>query len=124
MYAQEQWFDRVHNTVLDWLVAGGALGLLSYLALFACALWCIRKRGVFDVFERSILTGLLAAYFFHNLFVFDNITSNLLFVSVLAYIAWRANAATAPAPLFATSWSPRGALPVVAACAVLVVWGA
>ncbi|KKW44135.1 MAG: hypothetical protein UY94_C0032G0009, partial [Parcubacteria group bacterium GW2011_GWA2_56_21] len=123
MYAQEQWFDRVHNTVLDWLVAGGALGLLSYLALFACALRYIWKRDIFDVFERSILTGLLAAYFFHNLFVFDNITSYLLFVSVLAYIAWRANAATAPAPLFATSSTPRGALPVVAACVVLVVWG-
>ncbi|MEK7480197.1 MAG: O-antigen ligase family protein [Patescibacteria group bacterium] len=140
MYAQEQWFDRVHNTVLDWLVAGGALGLLSYLALFACALWCIWrpsvergsteastpnvKRDIFDVFERSILTGLLAAYFFHNLFVFDNITSYILFVSVLAYIAWRVNAARTPAPLFASVRTARGALPVVAACAALAVWGA
>jgi len=124
MYAQEQWFDRVHNTVLDWLVAGGALGLLSYLALFGCALWCIRKRGVFDVFEQSILTGLLAAYFFHNLFVFDNITSNILFVSTLAYIAWRVNVASAFAPLFASAWTARRALPVIAACAALAVWGA
>jgi O-antigen ligase/cytochrome c-type biogenesis protein CcmH/NrfG len=123
MYAQEQWFDRVHNTVLDWLVAGGALGLLSYLALFACALRYIWKRDIFDVFERGILTGLLAAYFFHNLFVFDNITSYMLFVSTLAYIAWRVNAASAAAPLFASVWTARTALPIVAVFAALAVWG-
>jgi len=34
MYNQEAWFDRAHSTPLDWLVAGGALGLLSYLSIF------------------------------------------------------------------------------------------
>ena len=34
MYNQEQWFDRAHNIFLDWLVAGGFLGLLSYLSIF------------------------------------------------------------------------------------------
>src|SRR6185295_15949535 len=38
MYAREQWFDRTHNIFLDWLIAGGILGLLSYLALFAAFL--------------------------------------------------------------------------------------
>ena len=33
MYTQEPWFDRAHNTYLDWLIVGGALGLLSYLAI-------------------------------------------------------------------------------------------
>ncbi|HEV3244943.1 MAG TPA: tetratricopeptide repeat protein, partial [Candidatus Paceibacterota bacterium] len=33
---------------------------------------------------------LLAGYFIHNLTVFDNITSYILFGTVLAYIAWRA----------------------------------
>src|SRR3989344_570970 len=28
MYAQEQWFDRTHNIVFDWLIAGGILGSL------------------------------------------------------------------------------------------------
>src|SRR3989338_2451217 len=44
MYAQEQWFDRVHNIVFDWLVAGGFLGLISYLLLFAAALWCVWRN--------------------------------------------------------------------------------
>jgi len=90
MYAQEPWFDRVHNIIFDWLVAAGVLGLLGYLSLFATALYLVWKRATFLLKERAILTGLLAGYFFHNLFVFDNITSYVLFGTTLSYIAWRA----------------------------------
>jgi O-antigen ligase len=38
MYSQEQWFDRTHNVFFDWLIAGGILGLLSYLSLFVYSL--------------------------------------------------------------------------------------
>jgi tetratricopeptide (TPR) repeat protein len=88
MYGQEQWFDRTHNVIFDWLIAGGILGLASYLLLFISALLYIwrRKDNPFSVTDKSLLTGMLAGYFFHNLFVFDNITSYLLFVSVLAFV--------------------------------------
>lgn len=87
MYTQEQWFDHTHNIVLDWLVAGGILGLLAYLSLFFSALYLLWKKAVNLSFtEKALWTGLGAAYFFHNLFVFDNLVSYILFVSVLAYI--------------------------------------
>jgi O-antigen ligase len=87
MYSQEQWFDHTHNIVLDWLVAGGALGLLSYLSLFYAALYLLwKKSGNLSFTEKALFTGLGAAYFFHNLFVFDNLVSYTLFMSVLAYI--------------------------------------
>ncbi|PIP74000.1 MAG: hypothetical protein COW88_00285 [Candidatus Lloydbacteria bacterium CG22_combo_CG10-13_8_21_14_all_47_15] len=86
LYKQEPWFDRAHNVFLDWLTAGGALGLLSYLSLFGAALWVIWRVGALSVVERSILTGLLAAYFAHNFFVFDNIVSYILFFSFLGYM--------------------------------------
>jgi len=87
MWGQEQWFDRAHNVFFDWLVAGGALALLGYLSLFACAIYCIWRRGEsFSVLEKSILTGLLGGYFFQNLFVFDNVTSLIYFGTILAYI--------------------------------------
>ena len=87
MYAQEQWFDHTHNIVLDWLVAGGALGLLSYLSLFFAAIYLLWKKAVGLSFtEKALWTGLGAGYLFHNLFVFDNLVSYILFVSVLAYI--------------------------------------
>lgn len=90
MYGQEPWFDRAHNIYLDWLVAGGALGLLLYLSLFAFALWYLWKPGsVFDVSEKAVFTGLLAGYGFHNLFVFDNLFSYVFFIAILSYIAYR-----------------------------------
>lgn len=93
MYAQEQWFDRTHNVFFDWLIAGGLLGLLSYLALFVALIYILwrktvlnRENVIYDILEKSVLTGLLTAYFFHNLFIFDNLASYLLFFILLAYV--------------------------------------
>ncbi|MFA6340938.1 MAG: O-antigen ligase family protein [Candidatus Paceibacterota bacterium] len=87
MYNQEQWFDRAHNTPLDVLVAGGILGLLSYLLIFASALALIwKRRRVLGITDAGILIGLLAGYFFQNLFVFDNLISYMFFFTTLSYI--------------------------------------
>lgn len=115
MYAEEPWFDRTHNIIFDWLIAGGFLGLIAYLliptSLFA-HMWVIdskekgrslrsmfrfdalrilftRRDYAFTATERALWTGLITAYLVHNLFVFDNIISYILFVSVLAYVHWR-----------------------------------
>jgi O-antigen ligase/tetratricopeptide (TPR) repeat protein len=86
MYAQEQWFDRTHNVFFDWLIAGGFLGLISYLAIFGMALWILWKRKEFEIWEKAVFTGLITAYFIHNFFVFDNLTSYILIAIVLSYI--------------------------------------
>jgi len=87
MYGQEQWFDRAHNTPLDVLVAGGAVGLLSYLGIFVAALWLIwKRREKLGITDAALLVGVLAGYFFQNLFVFDNLTSYIFFFVVLAYL--------------------------------------
>lgn len=87
MYMQEQWFDRAHNVFLDWLIAGGILGLLAYLSLYFVSIYLLWKKTTgLSSFEKSILTGLLSAHFIQNFFVFDNITSYILFFMVLAYI--------------------------------------
>jgi O-antigen ligase len=87
MYTQEQWFDRTHDIVLDWGVAAGLIGVISYLSIFVVLLYYIWKRvASFSFLEKSILTGLLAAYFFQNIFVFDNLVSYILFLSLLAFI--------------------------------------
>lgn len=95
MYAQEQWFDRTHNIFFDWLIAGGVAGLALYLSFFAFALYYIwrRNRGLFNfsLVEKALLTGLLAGYFFHNIFVFDNLVSYMFFATILAYVSRTAN---------------------------------
>ncbi len=91
LFGQEQWFDRTHNVIFDWLIAGGILGLASYLFFYGAIVWYIwkkkkEKHNSFSVTEKSILTGLMLAYFIHNLFVFDNLISYILFFTVAAYV--------------------------------------
>jgi len=87
LHSQEAWFDRAHNAFIDWLIAGGIPAFLLYVSFYALALWYLWRPGsTFTVFEKSLFTGLLAAYGFHNLFVFDNLISYVFFMSTLAYI--------------------------------------
>lgn len=121
MYAQEPWFDRVHNIIFDWLIAGGIIGLGAYLLLHLLALRYIWRAGAFESYEKAILTGLHAGYFFYLLFTFDNITSYLFFVAFLAFITVRAHAAE-PAPV--KEWLPRSALPYTAVAGIILAWTA
>jgi tetratricopeptide (TPR) repeat protein len=85
MWAHEQWFDRAHSVFIDWLVAGGVLGLALYLSLYILSLVYIAKSNL-SVGEKSILVGLLVGYAIHNIFVFDNQTSYVMFFTILAYV--------------------------------------
>lgn len=122
MYDQEQWFDRTHNVFFDWLIAGGALGILSYLSIFFAVIYSLWKRNGsnISVAEKSILTGLLAGYFFQNLFVFDNVTSYILFFVVIAYVHSRKVSQSASLParkeiLISSSITNGLLIPVIAA---------
>lgn len=85
MWKHEQWFDRAHSVFLDWLVAGGLIGLISYLSLYLIALVYIYKSDI-TVAQKSILIGLLVGYGVHNVFVFDNQISYIMFFIFLAFI--------------------------------------
>ncbi len=87
MFGQEEWFDRTHNIFLDWLIAGGVLGFGSYVLIYIALLYYIwRKGSSLKNSEKSILTGLVVAYIFHNMFVFDNLVSYIMFFTVLGYV--------------------------------------
>ncbi len=92
MYTQEAWFDRTHDVFFDWLVAGGTVGLILYLSLYLTPfyiMWMGRSRARFNLLEKSAISGLLIAYFIHNIFVFDNLISYILFFMILAYVSGR-----------------------------------
>lgn len=105
MWRQEPWFDRAHNIVFDWLISAGVLGFLAYLFTIGATTYYLlknvwQKKKDVDVSNKkgkvaredrgevgfAVLLGLLAAYFFQNLFVFDNLVSYFLFFTVLAYV--------------------------------------
>ncbi len=95
MYAQEQWFDRVHNLVLDWLIYGGVIGLLLYgsvfLAIFYYLIWRPWRFDDqrFTVLEQALLVGLMVGYLLHNMVVFDNLISYIFFAIFMALIHTR-----------------------------------
>ncbi len=86
LYKQEPWFDRAHTIVFEWLVAGGVLGLMSYLLLFIVSVAVLWMKTPLSFREKSILTGLFVGYFIENLFLFDTITSYILFFTFIAYL--------------------------------------
>jgi tetratricopeptide (TPR) repeat protein len=123
MYHLEPWFDRAHNIFLDWAVAGGLLGLISYLALYVALLFSIWKRGTaWSHAEKSILTGLVAAYFFHNFFVFDHLVSYILFFSLLAYVHHVSGSEISPKKTLTQVQVRNIALPVVSILLLLSLY--
>lgn len=86
MYAQEPWFDRAHNTFVDWLVAGGFPALLLFLALLISAVIALYRRTATRP-ERVLLVAALAAYAVQALVVFDNLFTYIPLAALLAMAA-------------------------------------
>ena len=132
LHSVETWYDRAHNLVFDWLVAGGILGLLSYFAILIATLYYLfwkplftrEEDQVFSVAERAVLIGLLAAYFIHNLVVFDNIVSYIFYAAILAFVHTRV-ASVVPkiqAPVIQKEVINAVVVPTIAVMLVLTIY--
>ncbi|MDO8467217.1 MAG: O-antigen ligase family protein [bacterium] len=89
LYDQEPWFDRPHNIIFEWLVNGGVFGLASYLSLYGVLfyyIWKLGRRKIFTITESILVLVTLVAYFFQNLFVFENFNTYVLFFSIAAFL--------------------------------------
>jgi len=85
MYAQEQWFDRAHNSYLDWFIASGLIGLLIYLGFYVLFLIYVWKSQL-NIIQKSIFTGLLVAHAVHALFIFDTLADYIFFFAMLGFV--------------------------------------
>lgn len=126
MYNQEQWFDRAHNQFLDWLIAGGVPAFLLYISLYVLAVWAIFRAAHLTAGEKAAFMGLLAAYAFNNMFVFDNLVSGIYFFALLAFfhslIAEQKPSLSLSKP--ASDHVVAIAAPVVLVATLLTVWSA
>ncbi len=96
----ETYFDRAHNNLIDIASTTGVVGLVSYLSIFAAALWAwfrsIKKHhfrilpGAEGLAMRELLViaALLAAYFIQNLAVFDSLATYMGLMLALAYLVY------------------------------------
>ena len=87
MYNDAPWYDRVHNVILEWLINGGIVGLLAYLALWGAVLFQLwQKNNRINTPVKIIISGFLMAYFIGNLSLFDNLLSLMSFMTVVGFI--------------------------------------
>ena len=88
------WYDRVHNILLDMPVNAGIFGLLSYLSIFGVAIFGLLKIAPKALQKKNMLlplgmVSLLVAYLIQDVFVFDMISSYMMFFLSLAFIMQR-----------------------------------
>lgn len=100
--ASENKYDRAHNILVDTGVTQGIIGLSFYMALLVSTVVYLIRYGNEWLRDKSspslaqflrappvlgsILIGLTVAYFAQNLFLFDTITSYILFFFSLAFV--------------------------------------
>jgi len=85
------WYDHAHNIVVDTLVDSGIMGFLSYLAIFGVAIWGLLRMCPKVVEKKNLLFplgmgALLLVCFANNIWVFDMVSSHLMFFVSLAFI--------------------------------------
>lgn len=93
-------FDQAHSKPVEELATKGALGFLSYMAIWVLMFWVVLKRARRENPADQMLTLVIGAslvgYFVQNLFLFDTATMLLQFVMLAAFVAWMEAEANAP----------------------------
>ncbi|MEK9183291.1 MAG: O-antigen ligase family protein [Patescibacteria group bacterium] len=132
----ETWFDRSHNIFLDYLSTSGILGLAGYLAIFAAVFWQIGAgfyKKKIDLDTLVFVSIFFIAYGVQNFFVFDHLSSYLIFFLMLAFVDYvipRPQAEESFAERALTGASSRPALlkaskinklPLVPACIIAAI---
>jgi O-antigen ligase/tetratricopeptide (TPR) repeat protein len=79
------WFDKAHSVFFEFLVTTGIVGVIAYFGLLLLVVWQLFKSKAISVLESNIFIGLLAGYTFANLFVFDTVSTYIMFALILAY---------------------------------------
>ena len=89
LFTNEPWFDRVHNMLLEWLVATGIVGFVAYLWIFLVVFYSVfllLRKHKLDTSSAIIIVSFVVAYITQNVFVFDEIVTYLVFIIVIGYV--------------------------------------
>jgi len=81
------WFDKAHSVLFEYLVTGGILGVLAYFGLLAMVLYYLFKSKRLAIFSANVFISLIVGYTVANLFVFDTLSTYILFMAVLGFTA-------------------------------------
>ena len=128
---QEPWFDRAHNTYLDWLIAGGLPAFLLFLATLAALVYTLFVAELSRT-ERVLLISAVAAYCAQAVFVFDNLFSYIPLAAILAMahatvppkkeLFPKLGASIQKIPVLGTSDFVTYGLPIGIVVLIVIVW--
>jgi len=124
LYGVEPYYDRAHNTYLDWLVAGGVPAFLLFLALLLSTVIALFRYQIAPL-ERLMLLSLLVAYGIQALVVFDNLFAYIPLAMILAtahIISSKPVKSLESAPELPEQGVGMIAAPAAAALAVALIW--
>ncbi len=82
------WFDRAHNVFFDYLVAGGVIGLVSYVSMFAAFYWGLWKKRKFLNLPSGVMGAIFAlpaAYLVQGLVLFDVL---VIYINIFIMLAF------------------------------------
>lgn len=120
----EQWFDRSHNTFLDYFAQYGVFGLALYLALIGAFAWyalkAYRREDYGPLNLGFLFLLLIGTYAVQNFFVFDTPSSLWLLYALFAFLIVLVSEAQAT-PLLSKRFPAVIAPFVSAGVAVLIV---
>ncbi len=89
LYDNNEWFDRSHNFILDWLVYFGWIGFLLLLSIIlTIIIFLSRKKTKLSNFQKSILFSFILFWIFKNITSFDDFSLYLIFYLFLALMAF------------------------------------
>lgn len=78
-------FDRPHNKFIEVLVSTGIVGFIGWILIFVAFVYYLLKQN-FNLYQKSILIGLLFAYFGQSFSLFDMQASYLVFFFALSLV--------------------------------------
>ena len=82
-------FDQAHNKLLEELTTKGAVGAISYLAIWVSIAWAmvlsIRRRQRYDQIFVAFVAAAMVGFFVQNLFLFDSPVTSLQFALLVAF---------------------------------------
>ena len=81
-------FDRPHSKPVELLHNSGLAGFSAYMAIFALVWYRLMRpaRPLLSLSARLALAALFLAYFAQNVFIFDTVSTYLLFFFLLAFL--------------------------------------
>lgn len=80
------WFDKAHSVFFEYLVTTGVIGVLTYFGLLFLVIYHLFRSRRIKKMTGNIFISLVVGYTLANMFVFDTLSTYIIFAIILAWV--------------------------------------